>query len=411
VNSAVAGLQAYIDARRAAGERTAVLLVDCGLVDSLDAALGYAVGDAAHGYFASRLRDEALREQDLVIDVDRDRFACALAAVGSLDVAQLAAEKLLRALDAPLWVGDDEVFADPAVGIALVPEGSDDAVAVLGRARAACSVARERPERLSMYSETDSPPGVATLEYQGRLRAAIVSEAMEFLFQPQFDMRTGLLVGAACLLGWAGGTVPARQAIAAAHGARRVNEATRWTIGGVLRHCTELRQGCGVDLHVGVNISASDLHAGELAESILGLLKVWNLRPSRLALGISDIGLLVRRPQALGIVQALGKAGVRLGIDDPDAGLPELAQLESISFAELRLDRALMRGIASSPRRQGIVRGLAAMAHELRMDVLADGVDDAGTAACLKELGCDILQGEHIGPLRDAQGFIAAHQQ
>ena len=166
-----------------------------------------------------------------------------------------------------------------------------------------------------------------------------------------------------------------------------------------------------VDLHVGVNISARDLHAGELAESILGLLKVWNLRPSRLALGVSDVALLARPSPALDMLQALGAAGVRLGLDDPAAGLSALSRLEPLPFAEFRLDASLLRGLPGSARQQSIVRAVAGIAHELRMEVLADGVADAATAACLKDLGCDILQGDHVGPLRDAAGFIEAHQQ
>lgn len=407
----VAALQAFLDARQAAGESAAVLLVECGVVPRLDAAWGYAVGDAARDFFASRLRAEALREQDLLVEAGRDDLACALVAVGDREVAQLAAEKLLRALDAPLMVGDDDLYADVAIGVALVDAGDPDAARSLGRARAACSLARERPGRIAVLPGAAPVEAAARMQEQSRLRAAIANEAMEFLFRPQFDLRTSMLVGADCSLRWEGGEVQAREAIAAARGARRVNEATRWIIGGALRHCGELRQGCMVDLHVGVNISARDLHAGELSESILGLLKVWNLRPSRLALGVSDVGLLARPGPARDMLQALGAAGVRLGLDDPAAGLAALSQLEPLPFSEFRLDPSLLHNLPGSARQQGIVRALAGIAHDLRMEVLADGVADAATADCLKQLGCDILQGDHVGPRRDAAGFIEAHQQ
>lgn len=411
MSPSVAALQAFLDARQAAGEPVAVVLIECGVVPRLDAAWGYAVGDAARDFFASRLRVEALREHDLLVDAGRDDLACALASVGDSEVAHLAAEKLLRALDAPLMLGDDDLFADAAIGIALVTAGEGDAATALGHARAACSLARERPERITVFSGAVNTADAVRMQEHSRLRAAMVHEAMDFLFRPQFDLRTGMLVGADCALRWEGGEVQAREAIAAARGARRVNEATRWVIGGALRHCSELREGCMVDLHVGVNISARDLHAGELAESILGLLKVWNLRPSRLALGVSDVALLARPSPALDMLQALGAAGVRLGLDDPAAGLSALSQLEPLPFAEFRLDASLLRGLPGSARQQSIVRAVAGIAHELRMEVLADGVADAATAACLKDLGCDILQGDHVGPLRDAAGFIEAHQQ
>lgn len=411
MNPFVAELQAYIDARRAAGESSALVLVHCGVVERLDAAWGYAVGDAAHEFFASRLRAEALREQDLLVDAGRDEFACALASVDDAGVALLAADKLLHALDAPLWVGEDEIFGSAAAGIVIVPAGSEDAATLLGHAKATCRVARDRPERVAVFAGSGDSPEVEQMRFQSRLRAAIVGESLEFLFRPQLDIRTGMIVGAECALGWADGAVQARQAIAAAQLARNVNEATRWAIGGALRHCTELRQGCGIDLRVSINLSAKDLLLRELSESVLGLLKVWNLRPSRLALGISDTSVLPHQPEARDLLHALSTAGVRLGLDDPEAGLVALAQLESPVFAEFRLHPALLRDLPASARRQGIARAMIAMAHELRMEVLADGVDDAGTADCLKQLGCDILQGDHVGQLRDAKGFVSAHQQ
>ncbi len=408
----LAQLQEYFDARQSAGEDVALLLVDCGVVGLLDASWGYQVGDAAHEFFESRLRAEALREQDYIVATGRDEFACALVAVGDPGVAMLAAEKLLRSLDTPLWVGEDEVYASPAVGIAIASTKAGDAATLLGQARTACRFARDEAARAAVYAPVPEAERIdLRLSARSRLRAAVIQESLEFLFRPQFDLRTGLIVGAEGLFGWAGGAIEVREAIAAVRPARRVNEATRWAVGAALHNGTELRAGCGLDLRVCINLSARDLLLGELGESILSLMKVWNLRPSRLALGISESSVLVHRPQARELLLALGAAGVRLGLDDPAAGLATLAQLDTVPFAELRLDIAALGGLAGSPRSQGIARALIDMAHQSSMEVLGDGVADAATAACLKDLGCDILQGDHVGPLVSAQGFISAYQQ
>jgi len=403
-------LQDFIDARRSAGEDVALLHVDCGVVADLDASWGVGVGDAAHGFFAAQLRSEALREQDFIASAGRDAFACALVAVGDPGVAMLAAEKLLRALDTPLWVGEDEIYASPAIGIAIPAGRAADASTLLGQAITACRLARELPSRAALFCPGPGQAG-ERLSAQSRLRAAAVQGSLEFRFRPQFDLRTGLVVGAEGAFGWSGGVVRVREAIAAARAARRVNEVTRWAVSALLRECTELRQGCGLDLRVAINLSARDLHLSELAESILGLMKVWNLRPSRLLLGISDASALVHGTEAHELLLALGKAGVRLGLDDPAAGLATLAQLDALPFAELRLDVAALGDLAGSVRSQGIARALIEMAHQSRMEVLGDGVVDAATSACLKDLGCDIVQGEHVGPFVDTQGFIGAWQQ
>lgn len=404
-------LQAFVDARRAAGEGYALLLVDSGVVGELDAGWGYAVGDAAQEFLASRLRTEAMREQDLLVAAGRGEFACALAAVDEPGVAVLAAEKVLRALDTPLWVGEEEIHARGAVGIALPTGGVTDVAALLGHAKCACRRAQSRTGRIAVFTAGDADDAVARLGAQSQLRAAVVSESAGFLFRPQRDVRSGMLLGAQGGIAWAGGVASVGEAIAAVRAARRVHEATRWLVGAALRHCTELRQGCGLDLRVSLSLSVRDLQQADLADSIRSMMSVWNLRPSRLTIGILDAGVLLERAEARGLLQALGGAGLRLALEDPDAGLAVLAQLDALPFAELRLDQSRLGGLAGSPKRQANVKAIVEMAHQLRLEVLADGVADAEAAQCLVDLGCDVLQGEHVGPFASVRDFIAAHQQ
>lgn len=406
----VAQLQAFLDARQRDADGTALLLVECGIVRELDAHWGYDTGEAAHGFFASRLRAEALREQDLLVAAGRDEFACALSGVADVGVAMLAADKVLRALDVPVWAGEDEIHARPAIGIAMAPDGA--AAALLGHARAAARRARDLPGRVAVFeAAVDDVPAVERLRRESGVRTAVVNEAMEFRFRPQFDLRTDLIVGADSLLAWEGGMVSVREAVASALAARHVNEAARWVIGGAIRHCPQLAAGCGLDLRVSLSLSVRDLHLRELADSIAGLLKVWNIRPSRLCIAVSDTHLLAERPDAREALQAIAATRVRLGLDEPTVELGALAQYDAIGFDEFRLPAPLLRGIADSERRQRIVRSLVGLAHDMRMEVLADGVADAASASCLKDLGCEIIQGDHVGPALDAQGFIDAHQQ
>ena len=106
----------------------------------------------------------------------------------------------------------------------------------------------------------------------------------------------------------------------------------------------------------------------------------------------------------------LGAIGLRLSLDDPGLGLAALARLDARGFEELRLPASLVRESGTSPRSESVVRALCTFAHDLGMEVLADGVDDAEAAARLQSLGCDVIQGDHVGPLQDAATFIGANQ-
>jgi diguanylate cyclase (GGDEF)-like protein len=409
----MARFDACIEARRADARELALLYVDCGIVGRVDGVWGYAVGDAVRERLAARLRSEVLREQDLLGMPNRDEFACVLATVQSAGVALLAAEKILRSLDAPLWVDVDEVYARPAVGIALFPEHGASAIELMQHARVAARAARERPDRIAAYAPARERSEAELLLYESRLRAAIAQDTLDVVFQPQRDLRTGLLVGAESLLRWrdgALGTVPVEKAIAAAESAGLMNEVTLWVVNGALRTCREFRDGAGLDLRIGVNLSAKSLRQADLPEFVAGALKTWNLRPSRLALEITETAMLARSPEAVETLRRLRDGGVRLCLDDAAAGYGALAGLALLGFHELKIDLAPMGGTLAAPQHVALVQSLIELAHRLKMEAVAAGVADEAAAAKLKQLGCDYLQGPFVGAPLEAAAFARQYR-
>ena len=409
----MARLDACVGARLADGQQMALLFVDCGVISRIDGVWGYMVGDAVRDRLGARLRSEVLREQDLLGDPGRDEFACVLATVQSPGVGVLAAEKILRTLDAPLWVDVDEVYARPAVGIALYPEHGDSAVSLLQRARTASRAARERPERFAMYAAEQERDAAELLLYENRLRAAIAQDALDIVFQPQVDLRSGLIVGAESQLRWRDanlGSVPVEKAIAAAESAGLVNEVTLWLVNGALRNCRQFRDAAGLDLRVGVNLSAKSLRQSDLPEFVASALKTWNLRPSRLALEITGTEVLARSLESVETLQRLRESGVRLCLDDASAGYASLSWLATLPFHELKIDLAAVGNIAEVPQKLALVQSLIELAHRLKLEVVVAGVADEATAARLKELRCDIMQGAFVGAPLDAAAFVKQHR-
>jgi len=305
----------------------------------------------------------------------------------------------------------DEVYARPAVGIAVFPEHGASALELLQRARVSARAARERPERYALYSADQERSEIESLLYENRLRAAIAQDALDIVFQAQRDVQTGLIVGAESQLRWRDaslGAVPVEKAIAAAESAGLVNEVTLWLVNGALRNCRQFRDAAGLDLRVGVTLSAKSLRQADLPDFVLSALKTWNLRPSRLSLEITDTAVLATSLESVETLQRLREAGVRLSLDDPGAGYASLAWLMTLPFHELRVDLANVGNIVDSPEHLALVRALVELAHRLKMDVLVAGVDDEASAARLETLGCDLMQGTFIGrPLETAE-FIKA---
>jgi diguanylate cyclase (GGDEF)-like protein len=405
----MAQADACVAARLADGRQMALLFVDCGIVGRIDGVWGYVVGDGVRERLAARLRTEVLRAQDFLGHPGRDEFACVLASLQSSGVATLAAEKLLRALDQPLWVDVDEVYARPAVGIAVFPEHGSSAVELLQRARTASRAARARPERFAPYSADQERSEVELLLYENRLRAAIAQDALDIVFQAQRDARTGLIVGAESQLRWRDaslGAVPVEKAIAAAESAGLVNEVTLWLVNGALRNCRQFRDAAGLDLRVGVTLSAKSLRQADLPEFVLSALKTWNLRPSRLTLQITDTAVLAASLESVETLKRLRESGVRLSLDDASAGYASLAWLATLPFHELRVDLAHIGDIVESPQHLALVRSLVELGHRLKMEVLVASVEDEESVARLQPLGCDLMQGAVIGAPLETPEFI-----
>lgn len=405
----IEALRACMRERAADGRNLALLLIECDIIAHIDAAWGYHVGDAVRARIASALRAEVLRPSDLLGDLGRDDFACVLSPVDGPEVALLAAEKSLRALGNPFWIGDDEIYARPSIGIAMYPAHGNEAESLLQRAKSACSVARGEPNHAAVYAEDQENPEASRLLYENRLRTAVSEDALELAFQPQYDLRLGQIMGAESLLRWrdqAHQLIPADDAFAAAESAGRVTDLLSSTLNRALRNCSEFRYNAGLDLRIGVNLPGRALLHPEIPDVIARALGTWGLRPGRLIIEIGETALLGTEPAARETLARLKELGVKLSIDDPALALSSLFWLASLSFQEIKIDVAFARDLDGAPKSERMLQAIIELAHNLELEVVALRVADDNAADKLKALGCDYMQSDYRGPALDAEGFV-----
>lgn len=406
-------LRGCIAQRQADGHSLALLLVDCGLIGRIDALWGYQAGDAVRARLAASVRAEVLRPGDFAGDFagdfGRDDLACVLAAVDGPQLAQLAAEKLLRTMNAPLWLGEAEVYASPSVGIAMFPQTADSAESLLQQARSACDEACGLAGRIALY---DGQPAsrAQTLVEEGRLRSAIAEDTLELAFQPQFDLRFGQIMGAEAKLRWSDGNralVSMRAAIAAAEAGGMVGKLVSALLNRALRNTSEFRQKAGLDLRIAINLPARSLLEPELPELVERALRTWSLRPGRLMIELEDLDTLHAHAQVRAAILRLHAMGVKLSLDDARAPLSCLFWLAALPFQELKLDLAIAPEWGAQARSEGVLRSLIELAHQLELAVVATCVADDAQAAKLAQLGCDFMQADFKGPPLDAEAFVA----
>ncbi|MGP1677164.1 MAG: EAL domain-containing protein [Burkholderiales bacterium] len=404
-------LRRCIELRHADGQSLALLLVDCGVIGRIDALWGYQAGDAVRERIAASLRAEVLRPDDFVGELGREDLACVLSVVEGPQLALLAAEKSLRTMNMPLWLGEAEIYASPSIGIALFPGTADSAESLLRQARSACATASDLTSHIALYDEGQISRAALLVE-EGRLRSAIAEDALELVFQPQFDLRFRQIMGVEAMLRWRDGRrdlVSMRDAIAAAEAGGLVTKMISALLNRALRNCSEFRQRAGLDLRIAINLPARVLLEPELPELVERALRTWSLRPGRLMLEIDDLSALQAHAQAQTAILRLHEIGVKLSMDDARAPLSFLFWLATMPFQELKIDLSIARDWTGQARSERVLRSLIELVHHLKLDVVAIGVADDATAARLLELGCDFMQADFKGPPVEAEEFVARY--
>ena len=405
----MAALRNKLEQRQADGGNLAVLLIECGVIAHIDAVWGYHIGDAVRDRVIASLRADVLRPGDLVGGMGRDDFACVLSPVEGPAVALLAAQKSLRALATPFWIDEEEIHANPSIGIAMYPAHGDQAEILLQRAKGASVLARDLTGHVADHSEEQENPAAAKLLYENRLRTAVAEDALELAFQPQYDLRRGQVMGAEGLLCWRDfdlGIVAAEHAFAAAEAANKVTDLVSSILNRALRNVSEFRYSAGLDLRIGVKLPARALRYPELVDVVQRALGTWSRRSGTLILEIGETSVLGADAVARDTLGRLKELGVKLSIDDPGMAFSSLFWLATMPFQEIKIDVSEMRDLDGAPKSAHILKSIIDLGHHLKLDVVAVGVADEATAARLKELGCDYMQADFKGPALGPREFV-----
>jgi len=398
-----------METRRPAGRSLPILFIETGVIGGIDDVWGHQFGNAVRDRICAALRSDVLRAGDPLVEIGRGKLACALTAVDDPSVALLAAEKSLRVLSTPFLIGEDEIYARPAVGIAIWPVHGNDAETLLQRARTASLIARMDPSHIAIYAEDQINSEATQFLYENRLRSAVSEDILDLWFQPQYDLRLGNMMGAESLLRSRDprmGLVNAVDAFAAAESAGLVTQLVSSVLNRALRNCSEFRYSAGLDLRIGVNLPARVLVHPELPDLIERALRTWSLRAGRLMLEIGETPVLATDTVASRTLGKLNELGVRLAIDDPQLSLSSLFWLAAMPFQAIKIDVSGAPDLGTAQQPMRITQSLVELGHHLKLDVFAVGVAGEAAEARLKEIGCDYAQSDRKAPPLEAQEFV-----
>ena len=260
------------------------------------------------------------------------------------------------------------------------------------------NLAKQSPQRCAFYDARHDQYNPHRLTLLGDLRQAIANSELRLYYQPQADLRTGLVNGVEALVRWqhpTQGLIPPDQFIPLAEQTGLIAPLTRWVVETAIRQCRAWLDA-GRELHVAVNLSARNLHDARLPQAIADLLAQYAVPAHLLCCEITESAVMLDAEQALHMLHRLFALGVRIAIDDYGTGSASLSYLKRLPADELKIDRAFVQHMTTDQADQAIVRSTVNLAHSLGIRVVAEGVEDLATWTLLAALGCDFAQGYYL---------------
>jgi diguanylate cyclase (GGDEF)-like protein len=386
-----------LESVRQSGEHCAVLCLDLDGFKTVNDALGHDMGDKLLRVVGQRLQ-AARREGDVVARLGGDEFGLIVREVEGPDEAALVAGRVLYALSKPCEIGGVTVPLGASLGVAMAPKDGLDADVLLKHADLALYAAKAAGRgQFSFYTESMEARVVKRLDVERALREAIPGKQLQLLFQPQLRLANREVTAFEALLRWNHpelGLVPPQEFIRVAEEAGMIHEIGKW----VLHEACKEARAWPEHLRVAVNLSPLQVMARDLRADVAHALATSGLPAHRLEIEITESVLMADSQATLDKLHSLRELGVRIALDDFGTGYSSLAYLRRFPFDLLKIDRAFVCEIVSRPDARAIVRATIEMARALRMDTLAEGVEDERAVEVLDEQRCGSVQGFLISP-------------
>jgi diguanylate cyclase (GGDEF)-like protein len=383
----------------------ALLLLDLDGFKEVNDSLGHTAGDELLRQVGPRLRG-ALRPDDVLARLGGDEFAVLLVD-GDLDEVQKRAEEMRELILAPFVVEGIRLHVGVSIGVATAPVPAASITELLRCADVAMYTAKSGREGVHLYVPDPNGGTGDRLRTMEDLRTALENDELLIHLQPQVTLSDGRVAGVEALIRW---QHPRRGLLSPADLLPAAEQA------GLLRpladRVLELSLAAAAlwwprrRVSVSVNLSAADVTDLDLPGKVASALERHGLAADALTLELVEDTLMSDPDRGRQVLGDLRRLGVRTSIDDYGTGYSSLAYLRHLPADELKLDRSLTADVDSDVRAAAIVRHTVALAHELGLRLVAEGVEDAATGAALARLGCDVAQGYAIARPMPVEDFL-----
>lgn len=386
---------------------SAVIYVDLDGFKHVNDHFGHEAGDQLLTQVAANFKS-IVRQTDSVARIGGDEFIVLITDIDGETSLISKIERLLDEASRPLVFGGHKISVGASIGIALYPEHGDNAETLLHHADQAMYQAKNQGKNtFRFFTDEINVKAHRQRELQDNLRKALPNDEFTVFFQPIVDTKTGQVVSAEALLRWYSanlGQVFPDEFIPAAENAGLIPELGCWVLRKAIETGAHWNQRFGISLRIAVNASSIQFRNNLLFDTIKEQIEIHGWNPDLLEVEITEGLLLDDSPEVNTYINEISMHGVRLSVDDFGTGFSALSYLKNYPVSTVKIDRSFIMDLPADKENAVLVQAIIAMAHGLRLEVIAEGVETAEQWEYLKALDCDFAQGYYFGkPMPQAE--------
>ena len=390
----------------------ALLCIDLDHFKDINDTRGHALGDELLRQVSHRLI-ECIRIRDSIARLGGDEFAVILAARGGQKRAVAVARRIVEQLRLPFSLKGSEITVTASVGIAMFPDDAIMAETLVKYADTAMYHAkRAGRDTFRFFTTQMNTDALARLDIETALRKAVDNQEFVLHYQPKMRIDTGRICGLEALLRWqrpGHGLVPPAEFIPVLEDTGLILPVGRWVLEAACRQIAAWQGSPIGGVPVSVNIAGRQFIAGNLEREVIRALENHGVDASLLELELTESSLMANTQTTIKALRVLRNLGVSISIDDFGTGYSSLAYLRRFPVDKLKIDMAFIRGITTNVDDAAIVLAIIRMAHTLKLDVIAEGVETAAQLQYLRSHRCDQIQGYYVSrplPVPELEGMF-----
>ncbi|TDJ45844.1 MAG: GGDEF domain-containing protein, partial [Gammaproteobacteria bacterium] len=322
---------------------------------------------------------------------------------------KLLAKKLSELLDAGLSVQSINVTLDACIGICIAPEHGRQPDELLKRAAVAKNDAQHSLNRIRLYQNGREARYVRQLAILGDMRRATEENEFKLYLQPKIALENTQVCGAEALLRWDHpelGRIPPNEFIPLAESAGSISIITEWVIERTIQLCSHLKSH-DIHLPIAINLSGQDLMNNKLPGIISAALKRHDIDAGQLILEVTEEAVVHDIERAALVLGELKTMGCMTSLDDFGTGYSSLSHLQKLPVDELKIDRTFVTQLPDNSQNAAIVKSVIELAHNLGLEVVAEGVETIAALRWLREQGCERAQGFYLSKPMPAELFVS----